>query len=516
MSESPGSARKRSPFVGPRAIRDGEPFFGRDLEGEALRGELLSAGVMLLHAPSGAGKTSLIQAAVVPWCEIDEDLQVCATRKPRFSALRVNRPPPTDVPVANRYVYSLVNGLVGDEVAATDAARMTIDEALNLYARNSDRRQLLVIDQLEEALTLDPDNREGREDLFRQLGNALRSGRRLALLAVRDDYLGALAPYRRLLPNELRATFRLDFLEADAAVQAVQGAAASQGVTFTDTAARMLVEDLRRVRAVRTPAPAVAAPDAGVEGPVEETLYPYVEPVLLQVVCNNLWRILSKRPTEFREITERDLEEVRPYQYALASYYQAAVRKAAAGDAVVERAVRDWIEQRLVSRELTRRPTSSPPKVADPSTVLERLTVRYLVREDRRPGGSFWELSHDLLVEPIVADNHAWRLCNLQTWQVRAEQWQRAERPNELLLRGAELLLARGSAAKLSPGAVERAFLDESHRRDEDETRRRRLDAQVKLFAYRVSTYRLALVCSIALNAVLVLVLVLVFLYFAV
>jgi len=130
------SARKPSPYVGPRAIRDKEPFFGRELEAQALFGELLSAGIVVLHAPSGAGKTSLIQAALVPWCLNDEHLQVCATLEPQFSALRVNLPPPDDLDVRNRYVFSAVNALVGHRVDRQDAARMTLDEALNLFAQS--------------------------------------------------------------------------------------------------------------------------------------------------------------------------------------------------------------------------------------------------------------------------------------------------------------------------------------------------------------------------------------------
>jgi hypothetical protein len=503
-------ARKRSPYVGPRAIRDKEPFFGRELEARALYGELLCAGVMLLHAPSGAGKTSLIQATLVPWCDKNEHLQACATLEPRFSALRVNLPPPDGLDVRNRYVFSLVNAIVGDRLDRRDAATMTLDEALTLFAEDAAGRQLVVIDQLEEALTLDPNDRLGQEEFFRQLGNALRSDRRWALLAIRDDYLGRLDRYRRFFPNELRASFGLDFLDADAAMRAVQGLAATEDVTFTDAAARRLVADLREVRAVPVAAPVAVTADADADPLAEEAhLYPYVEPVLLQVVCNNLWRILRKKKPDFREITESDLDEVRPYRRALASYYQAAVRKAAAGDADVERAVRDWIERELVTRQLTRRPTSSLPQVADIGKVLKELEDRYLVRRDRRPGGEFWELSHDLLVEPVLEDNEVWRLANLESWQVVAAQWYRSGRKSGLLLSGPELRLARASAAKITPSPVERAFLDECRRRDDDETRRRRMEAEIQLFRYRVSTYRVALVCSLVLNAIVVVVFVL-------
>lgn len=504
MSEPPHAARKPSPYVGPRAIREKEPIFGREMEAQALLGRLLSAGVMLLHAPSGAGKTSLIQASLVPRCRDDENMQVCASMGPPFSALRVNLPPPADLPIANRYVFSVVNALVGGSVDRHDAAGMTIEEALTLFADDADTRQLVVVDQLEEALTLDPNDQSGQAELFRQLGNALRSDRRWALLAIRDDYLGGLDRYRRFFPNELRATFHLDFLHADAAACAVQGPAGEAGVTFTDEAAKRLVEDLRRVRAAPVTSP--AAPEemsADLLG-AEPRLYPYVEPVLLQVICNNLWRILSKTHlAQFREIAESDLDEVRPYHRPLASYYQAVVRKAAAGDPVVERGLRDWIEGRLITPQHTRRPTTSRPPFDDSDEVVERLADRYLVRKDRRTGGDYWELAHDLLVEPIVDDNRKWRIKNLQPWQVVADQWHRSDRPSSLLLSGPELHLALASAAEITPSALEHVFLDESRNNEDEEMHRRRMEAEIQVFRYRESTYRWALFCSLALNVVL-------------
>lgn len=494
--------RKASPYVGPRAIRADESFHGREREARELRGELLAGGAILLHAPSGAGKTSLIQAAIVPWCEQDR-FQVCAAHTPRFSALRVNLPPPAELDVVNRYVFSLVTMLVGDRVEARDAATMTIDEALTAFADGADVRQLVVVDQLEEVLTLDPSDCSGQEEFFRQLGNALRSSRRWALLAVRDDFLGGLGPYRRFFPNELRATFRLDFLDEDAAVRAIRGPAAKEKVIFTEAAARRLVTDLRRVRAVPVAAPAATTTDARLSD--EARQYPFVEPVLLQVVCNNLWRILSKqRLAEFEDIAEDDLDAVRPYHRALASYYRAAVRKAAAGDAGVERGVREWIERSLLTRQLTRRTTITLPDVPDCDAVVKRLVDRYLLREDPRPWGTFRELSHDLLVEPIIEDNRLWRVTNLQPWQVVADQWDRSERPSGLLLTGTALRLARASAAELNPSAMEHAFLDESRKRDDEAVSRNRLEAALSTFHGRLSTLRFALFCSLALNAIFV------------
>jgi len=55
-----------NPFVGPRPIDTGQKIFGRDREIEQLYYLLSGERIVLLHSPSGAGKSSLIQAGLLP------------------------------------------------------------------------------------------------------------------------------------------------------------------------------------------------------------------------------------------------------------------------------------------------------------------------------------------------------------------------------------------------------------------------------------------------------------------
>jgi putative ribosome biogenesis GTPase RsgA len=56
-----------NPYVGPRPFEVGEPLFGRDREVQrAPRTRLSGERIVLLHSPSGAGKSSLIQAGLIP------------------------------------------------------------------------------------------------------------------------------------------------------------------------------------------------------------------------------------------------------------------------------------------------------------------------------------------------------------------------------------------------------------------------------------------------------------------
>jgi len=60
------TATRANPYVGPRSFTTGEQLFGRDRETGKLLNLLIAERIVLLYSPSGAGKTSLIQAALVP------------------------------------------------------------------------------------------------------------------------------------------------------------------------------------------------------------------------------------------------------------------------------------------------------------------------------------------------------------------------------------------------------------------------------------------------------------------
>ena len=64
MSNSPGEST--NPYVGPRSFRVGERMYGRKRETTQLLNLIVAERIVLLHSPSGAGKTSLIQAALIP------------------------------------------------------------------------------------------------------------------------------------------------------------------------------------------------------------------------------------------------------------------------------------------------------------------------------------------------------------------------------------------------------------------------------------------------------------------
>lgn len=483
----PGASAPANPYIGPRAFREGELFFGRDREASGLVDTLVAGRIVLLHSPSGAGKTSLIQAKVVPQL-MKHRFQICAQLRPRFSAVRVGLPLPEGAGAINRYVASAVTCLVPHLITGPEECHAwTLSRALDALASEQEEpsQQLLVLDQFEEILTTDPTDFEGQRTFFQQLGEALDNDQRWALIAMREDFMGGLDRFLRYIPGQLRSTYRLDLLDTDGALQAIQLPARVRGVDFEGDAASQLLTDLQMVRTGLTDQP----PRRGT----------YVEPVLLQVVCDNLWRKLSSGP--FTHISTKDIESFGPLDTALRRYYSFAVRSAAGRDDEVERAIRDWIQERLLTKQGLRSQTGTYPEVPQPVEALTQLQKRYLIRSDPRPGATWWELSHDRLAEPILEDNREWRERKLELWQRKAYRWHRERHNPDLLLKGEELRQARYAGRRGELTEIERDFLNRSAEVVANQGRLQRAQASVDLF-------RLLFLLSLSFNILAIVVLV--------
>src|SRR5689334_2972029 len=93
-------APARNPFPGPVPFQDGDTIFGRDREIAELVDRLIADRWVLLYSPSGAGKSSLLNAGVLQ-----------RMRERRFRThppIRVGLQVPAGV---NRYVWSCAASL---------------------------------------------------------------------------------------------------------------------------------------------------------------------------------------------------------------------------------------------------------------------------------------------------------------------------------------------------------------------------------------------------------------------
>jgi WD40 repeat protein len=437
---SASTTARTNPYVGPRAFQPGETLYGRDRELADLLGLLVAERIVLLHSPSGAGKTSLIQAALIP-ALVARDFAV-------LPVVRVSLEPPRpagDGRAVNRYtlsaLLSLEEGLpAAQQLPLAELAGLSLDAYLARRPPAPGDGTVLIFDQFEEILTADPTDQEVKSAFFAQLGAALRDRSRWALFAMREDYVASLAPFVPLVPTRLSTTFRLDLLCAADARKAVGAPAASRGVSFDPCAANRLIDDLRRVYVQR--------PD----GTVESQLGPALEPVQLQVVCYRLWERL---PAGAGQVGLGDVEAVGDVNSALADYYDEQVAAIAASSGAGERAIRAWCGGQLITPQGIRGQVlrTAGPGQGLPDATVQGLIDAYLVRAEKRRGAAWVELAHDRLIEPVRASNAAWFAAHLSPLQRQAELWELQSRPAGLLLRDEALDEAERWAAA-HPGAL--------------------------------------------------------------
>jgi hypothetical protein len=451
-------AGRRNPYVGPRAFRnkEGELFFGREREKRELTDLLIAERIVLLHAPSGAGKTSLVQAGLVPLLRKER------LGKDHFAPtipLRVKTPVPDGLRVRNRYIYSIALDLLGGDHDPKDLAGLDLPEVIKLATQRPGAGvPVLIFDQFEEILLLEPGDWQHQRAFFRELGAALNDSRIWALLSMREEYIGGLDRFVRYLPTHLRTTFRLDFLEKEPAMTAITAPAARAGVTYTDEAAAELLRRLM-TRKVQRPCHGV-----------EEVMAPYVGPFQLQVVCRRLWwSLVGEKGPGFDAIDLDDVERHGDVETALSGYFSDAVAGVARTTRADEQVIRDWFETQLITVQHFRNQTLAGPVSGDvePTEVLRALEDAYLVRSDTRAESTWYELAHDQLITPVLESNRAWRRVHLEPWRRRARDWNERH-DDSLLLRGPELRDAEHRANGTELTQPERDFLQASGRVEQD------------------------------------------------
>jgi WD40 repeat protein len=436
--------QQRNPYVGPRSFETGDPLYGREKELNQLASLLIAERIVLLHSPSGAGKTSLIQAGLIP--RLSEDFHI-------LPIIRVGLESQDPTGSANRYTLSTLLSLEerlpeNQRRPLQELSRLTLGEYLDTRPRPEEapNTELLIFDQFEEILTTAPADRAGKQAFFTQLGQALKKRHRWALFATREDFLGQFAPYILPIPNRFNVKFRLDLLNPEAAREAIQNPARNAGVDFTKAAAQKLVDDLRSVL--------VQLPD----GSMETQLGQHVEPVQLQVVCYNLWQ---GRIIEDKVIDEGDLAKVGDVNHALADYYTDTINRACKSTGVEERLIRDWFDKRLITKEGFR---GHVLMGQDSSEGLSNAAIRllenaHIVRGDKRAGATWFELAHDRLIEPLRKSNAEWFNANLSLFQKQAALWIEQNRPESLLLRRKDLSQAEKESIGIPLNQAERDYL---------------------------------------------------------
>nr|AGC71507.1 high-affnity carbon uptake protein Hat/HatR [uncultured bacterium A1Q1_fos_1880] len=397
-----------TPFVGPVPIQKGQLLFGRDRETRTLTDLLVGKRIVLLHAASGAGKSSLVNAGLVP-----------ALAKYEFHLLPTIRlanekqMPSANPSKSNRYTMSTLRHLVEEPglaipLSPMDLSSIRLTEYLDRRAKATSQAPIMLIfDQFEELLTADPFDVDAKHAFMADLGEALRDERRWAIFVIREDYVGPMEPYLHHIPTGLAVRMHLDLLSPAAAAEAIRRPKPIQKTTelvevFTPGAAERLAKDLSHAQM------------QPLQGIPEEELGLFVEPVQLQIVCFRLWNAWQKDKPTATQIDESYVVQLASVDNALADYYTEKVQVIAQETKVPERAIRDWFERALITKHGFRGQVLEGAEESNElnKQALQSLVAAILVRTGQRHRTTWFELAHDRLIRPIQKSNAEWREKN--------------------------------------------------------------------------------------------------------
>ncbi len=431
-----GLNQLQSPYIGPNPFSNDHRqfFFGRDEETAVLRGLVLVRRATLLFAQSGAGKSSLLNADLIPALTGQREDEPEPIMRQVLTVANLGADLPADVPpgdVSNVFVLNVLLPLRPAEDHRS-LVRQNLTKGLSNVLNADNQKQsltldsLLVLDQFEELFTRHLDRYRDREDFFKQVSELLRDHPDLRVLfSMREDYIAELTPYVGLLPDQLRSRFRLERLKPGAALDAVRLPARKAGREFLKDAAEELVKRLCGDPLIQQGTPTTfskelfAGEDTGI----------YVEPVHLQVVCRQLW---SRLPPDRMEIGVEDVQQLGNVHEALAHFYTDAVKDAARAIGNRELPVRYWFERQLITTARTRglvyqdKAAAATGGLPNPAVdVLDK--QHHVIRPVRRGNDDWYELSHDRLIEPILKANANWWLQQDRLVQT-ASAWDRGGR----------------------------------------------------------------------------------------
>jgi signal transduction histidine kinase len=291
----PKKIATHSPYIGQRPYERKEHhlFFGREAE-TAQVAPLLERGFILI-GPARCGKSSFVNAALVPLLE-EAGIEVLPVA--RMNPDNVNGAQP-----ANIFTYcALLGGLVRPtRDGSRKAAVMTLPD---IVATLPDRPRALIFDQADTLFSRYPHRWRDRDQFFEQVQAAQATHPSLRVIFVlREDALANMADYTGMLG--VTAHFRLRGLRPEAAYRAITEPLKRTGRTYTADSAELMVHKLLEIPVERH------------DGSVEVGEAEFVEPEALQMACERLWGGLS---ADERHITPAHVAAVFPHRPRAHSY----------------------------------------------------------------------------------------------------------------------------------------------------------------------------------------------------
>jgi DNA-binding winged helix-turn-helix (wHTH) protein len=350
---------------------DAALFFGREAEVEIIASQILAHRSFILHGRSGAGKSSLLRAGLVP--------RLRAQGHEVF-VLRCFTPPLEQMRAALQLAAA---------AAAAEAGNRDLVEAILRRAEKAPERALIfLLDQFEELFILLEE--EPRQKFIAALAE-LYAHETLPVrfvFAIREDLLAEMSRLKSALPEIFHHEYRLQRLRREQAARAIIEPAKAAGCAWAPALVEKILADLSDGESV--------------------------DPPQLQIVCDRLYDARSREGY----VSLAAYEKLGTAAQILTRYLERVLQRFNAEDLNLAKelliALISTESQRLVLRVaevLTHVSARTQQSAARLKHLLEELARARIVRF-RNHGGEGWiELAHDFLLPEIsrwlTAEAHA-------------------------------------------------------------------------------------------------------------
>lgn len=398
VTEVRGADPANPPWMGPLpyTLSRASDFFGRETEVEdlvrCLRDAPSEKRVVFLYSPSGAGKSSLINAGLRHRFLDFDDFELLPT-------VRIGVPV-TDLTPGQNPITQAVIASTKDEHSKFPEKPITLSDYL-LGRRAKRKNTILILDQAEELLIIDDDWGPQLKPFFIELRDALITDPSLRILfAFREEYLAQLQRVGKEI-TDFSTLYPLAKLRIEEAKLAIQLPAGSQGVVFDP---QDLLDRL-----------VLALCDYTGE---------FVEPMQLQLVCIALWRGLHpgarklswevlKAAVDQQSSQGRELLPVEQVPYLVNSVLQDFCERAfkSANEhaktrrdfnlpvTLIELGCEQFIKERR-TRALVARGKHWTGNL--PNVIVDALVDHQLLRIEQLRHERLYELAHDTLIQPVL------------------------------------------------------------------------------------------------------------------
>ena len=378
-------------------------FFGRQEATESLTNQVLANRLVVVYAKSGVGKSSLLNAGVAP-----------RLREAGYQPLMIRLNDIQLGPTASVFegVRSEASRQKTEYVHGDTTSLWTFFKTVEFWRGDRLLTPVLVIDQFEELFTLHSE--AARDAFLSDLSYVIRGVQPPApdaaqqvlgdtapsihvVLSLREDFLGILEDGADRIPQIMDHRFRLVPLSRQSAAEAIAGPAMLADPTLATRPFTLAPEFTEVVLDYLTTRTAGAS----------DVARRFVEPFHLQLICQRVEQVVSakaQKPGAERAFTLADFGGEAALSVTLATFYTNAIRSVS--EPHFRPVAKRLCEEFLISpegRRLSIEEHELRKQLRLSEQALAQLVGSRLLRTDRRSDSIYYELSHDALVEPVLA-----------------------------------------------------------------------------------------------------------------